>query len=400
MIVKNESHIIEETLENICQNFNLDYWVISDTGSTDNTIEIIEQFFKKKNIAGEIHQAVWQDFAHNRNKALEACEGKADYVLFFDADDLVEGSLHIPHLIYDAYHFQFTNEQYALRYTRRLIVKNDGKYKWKGALHEVVDSKEPVQEFIVEGDYLVISRRKGSRNFDPNKALNDALVLEKAFVEEEDPNYLPRYAFYCGQSYRAHAATDPSYLDKAIEWFKKRTTLQNPWGDIDDEKYIAYENIGLMYEEKKQYDEAIYYWNKGVNLDPKRAECWYHLARRHNWDGKLELAYCFAKQGAELKIPEGSRIFINQEVYNFWCLFELCAITWKLERLEESYATFKRLLPNLPAKYIPNLTDVVKSFVPQIWQDSYQNVMALNQQWTTLGHPNYLNELLATSSKP
>ena len=47
MIVKNESHIIEETLENLCQYFSLDYWVISDTGSTDNTIEIIENFFKK-----------------------------------------------------------------------------------------------------------------------------------------------------------------------------------------------------------------------------------------------------------------------------------------------------------------------------------------------------------------
>ena len=45
MIVKNESHIIEETLKNICQYVPLDYWVISDTGSSDNTKEIIENFF-------------------------------------------------------------------------------------------------------------------------------------------------------------------------------------------------------------------------------------------------------------------------------------------------------------------------------------------------------------------
>ena len=42
MIVKDESHIIEQTLENICQHFKLDYWVISDTGSSDRTPEIIE----------------------------------------------------------------------------------------------------------------------------------------------------------------------------------------------------------------------------------------------------------------------------------------------------------------------------------------------------------------------
>ena len=48
MIVKNESYIIEKTLENIYQNFPLNYWVISDTGSTDNTVEIIKDFFNKK----------------------------------------------------------------------------------------------------------------------------------------------------------------------------------------------------------------------------------------------------------------------------------------------------------------------------------------------------------------
>ena len=48
MIVKNESHIIEETLR--CMVKYIDYWVISDTGSTDNTIEVITKFFEKEKI--------------------------------------------------------------------------------------------------------------------------------------------------------------------------------------------------------------------------------------------------------------------------------------------------------------------------------------------------------------
>ena len=40
MIVKNESDNIEDTLRNIVKYFNIDYWVISDTGSSDNTINI------------------------------------------------------------------------------------------------------------------------------------------------------------------------------------------------------------------------------------------------------------------------------------------------------------------------------------------------------------------------
>ena len=48
MIVKNESAIIRDTLENIIAHVPLDYYVISDTGSDDNTAEIIEKFFAEK----------------------------------------------------------------------------------------------------------------------------------------------------------------------------------------------------------------------------------------------------------------------------------------------------------------------------------------------------------------
>ena len=45
MIVKDESHRIEKTLNNILDNIPITYYVISDTGSTDNTKEIIVNFF-------------------------------------------------------------------------------------------------------------------------------------------------------------------------------------------------------------------------------------------------------------------------------------------------------------------------------------------------------------------
>ena len=37
MIVKDESHIIKDTLTKLLQKIKLDYWIISDTGSTDKT---------------------------------------------------------------------------------------------------------------------------------------------------------------------------------------------------------------------------------------------------------------------------------------------------------------------------------------------------------------------------
>ena len=60
MIVKNEAAIIEETLANITDHIKLDYYVISDTGSTDDTAGVIRRFFDAKGIAGEIHHDGWQ----------------------------------------------------------------------------------------------------------------------------------------------------------------------------------------------------------------------------------------------------------------------------------------------------------------------------------------------------
>ena len=50
MIVKNEAHLISETLKMLCSKIKFTYWVICDTGSTDNTKEQIIEFFKQQNI--------------------------------------------------------------------------------------------------------------------------------------------------------------------------------------------------------------------------------------------------------------------------------------------------------------------------------------------------------------
>ncbi len=76
MIVKDEAHVIGKTLANILDKTRIDYWVICDTGSSDDTIKIIEDFFGEAEIEGEIHRHEWKDFAHNRNLALDAAKGK------------------------------------------------------------------------------------------------------------------------------------------------------------------------------------------------------------------------------------------------------------------------------------------------------------------------------------
>ena len=84
MIVKNESKIILRLLESVLP--IIDCYCICDTGSSDDTIDKIEYYFKTKNIPGKVVSEPFKDFAHNRNFALQACLGMSDYVILLDAD--------------------------------------------------------------------------------------------------------------------------------------------------------------------------------------------------------------------------------------------------------------------------------------------------------------------------
>ena len=136
MIVKNEAHIILETLQNLVNSITFDYWVISDTGSTDGTENLILNFFSEVGIPGELYKDEWQNFAHNRNVALDHARGKGDYVLTFDADDRIEGNLKIStDLEADAYYLNFSDESGTLSFRRVAIFKNRPEVYWRGVVH-------------------------------------------------------------------------------------------------------------------------------------------------------------------------------------------------------------------------------------------------------------------------
>jgi glycosyltransferase involved in cell wall biosynthesis len=68
MIVKNESHVIERCLNSVKS--LIDYVFIVDTGSTDNTIEVINNWLTTNSIIGQVISEEWKNFSHNRSFAL------------------------------------------------------------------------------------------------------------------------------------------------------------------------------------------------------------------------------------------------------------------------------------------------------------------------------------------
>ena len=86
MIVKNESRIITRLLDSVIS--IIDTYCICDTGSTDDTISIITNYFDKHQITGIIINEPFKNFGYNRSFALNIAreKSKADFLLLLDAD--------------------------------------------------------------------------------------------------------------------------------------------------------------------------------------------------------------------------------------------------------------------------------------------------------------------------
>lgn len=85
LIVKNEAVMLAKTLPNLSK--NVDEIILLDTGSTDNTIAVAEQF------GAQIYHFTWiDDFAAARNESLKYATG--DWIIWVDADEyLLESDL-------------------------------------------------------------------------------------------------------------------------------------------------------------------------------------------------------------------------------------------------------------------------------------------------------------------
>ena len=269
MIVKNEAHIIVDTFNNILKYIPLTYWVISDTGSTDGTQQVIRDYFKSKNIDGELFQDEWRDFGHNRTLALQHAYKKTDYLFIFDADDSIHGNFELPDpsvFNKEMYNLKFGGDNVA--YIRPLLINNHLQWLFNGVLHEFLTCvNKNVEGVVINGEYYIESGRKGSRSKDPDKYKKDAEILKKAYyteLEKPDKGLSNRYAFYCAQSYK-----DSRMVKDAIEWYTMVADKLDTWVQ---ERYYSCFILGDMYMRQNDFENAIRYLTKSSIFDHERIE--------------------------------------------------------------------------------------------------------------------------------
>ena len=349
MIVKNEAKIIKETLMNIYK--YIDYWVISDTGSNDNTVEIIKNTFNELNIPGEIFHDEWEDFGTNRTKALQHAFNKCDYIMIFDADDLIIGDLNLSfNMDKDVYDLKFGKN---FTYVRPILLKSSLKWKYRGVIHEYLQCISDVNllsNLILPGDYYIESGRLGNRNNDSQKYLKDVNILINAINLNKEPDLKLRYTFYTGQSFY-----DYHDYNNALIWYKKRTEEQ---GWIEE---FYYANLRIAFcMENLNYDinVIINQYIQTYKIITERPEALYNLAiyykkkaniennndkKRLLFKKSLDYLLIVKKQNFNSE-KNNSRLFLNKEIYIWLCDYEIALINYNLENYIVSIDICKELL--------------------------------------------------------
>lgn len=350
MIVKNEAKLILRCLESVRP--LVDFFVISDTGSTDNTKEIIKNFSWQNDFPGAIVNHKWRDFANNRNFALEALHNhkEIDYAFVIDADDTLEIA---PGFDVAAFKAAMTFDIYDLMvehggvlHPRPQIFRNKPGYYWVGVLHEYLDAPTGFTRAPAPG-LKIHASIEGSRNADPKKFQKDAEILKKALKTEKNGYLRARYTFYLAQSYRD--AEDP---ENALKYYLIRSKM----GFYDQEAYIALlEAIRCYTKIGKPPDLALECFEQATKILPNRAEAHHALSFLCRQRGENKFGMEIARCGLDLPMPGG--LFIQPWIYDYGLRDEFAVNAYWAGHYRESLESSLKLLASdkTPADMVKRL---------------------------------------------
>lgn len=356
MIVKDESHVIERCLESVKP--YIDKVHILDTGSTDGTQKVIEEWCSDNGIPCRIDEGPFVNFADARTRAIQLCRSWCSnygWALWLDADDVltVESKVSLKELYkygddLDAYGIIFRGGK-EIEYPRTLLLNMRREWVFKSVVHEyaALADGRAVNTRLLKGVYVDIVGG-GNRSKNPLKYEHDVSVLKAALDTETDPDMMNRYLFLIAQSLNSAGKRG-----EAIDAYRLRA--YNAKGRIDQEACVSAMNAGKLIEvdamERADKDglpvtvsgEAFALYCNAIEFAPHRAEPWYYAARSLRMRDLPTCAFAFADYASTLK-RDPRDLLSEPGVYEWQLDYELCVTCVFVGQKKRALQLIKRLL--------------------------------------------------------
>lgn len=314
-MIKNEEKIIRRCVDsvlNIC-----DAICINDTGSTDNTIQVVNDMaidLNNKNVPCKLYQNPFVDFGKSRttsyNNTVEFCselgwDSDNTWGLLIDADMklIVEPKFNKQTMHHNGY--KIIQDTGDLDYHNTRFIKLNGSWKCVGVTHEYWDGPDL-------GDLTkdtIFIRDIGDGGCKDDKFARDMRLLIKGI--EDEPNN-GRYHFYLAQTLK-----DSNKHQEAIKLYKKRIEI----GGWDEEIWYSHYMISKCYISLGNIFKAELWGNKAYELRKSRAEPLATLTTLFRERGDNFKAYHYYRLGKNIPMS-GDLLFIEKNVYNFLLDYE------------------------------------------------------------------------------
>ena len=307
MIVRNEQDRIVRALKSVAPYISC--YVITDTGSTDATVEIIKDFFTAAGIPGKITHAKFEDFSQARNAALFAAqksEYEFDYIMLMDADmELKVYDDTWTEFLAGAPAYDMMQVAGVLHYANRRFAKRGETNGYRGVTHEYLDLE--TGGCVPEEKAFFFDYADGSNRVEKFKR---DIKLLKHGLEKEPTN--ERYMYYLAQSYR-----DAGKLEKAAKWYQRRIAA----GGWDQEVWSAEYMLAHCYKDMGKTEDFIRTSLSAYNRRPMRAEPLYDLAHWYRERGENAAGLIFAEAAIQLPTSD-DQLFVNNFVYTMGAMEE------------------------------------------------------------------------------
>ena len=203
MIVKNSGDILKECLLHNKQ--FIDHWTILDTGSSDNTKDIIREVLS--DIPGTLYEDdAFVDFKHARNRCLSLASRACKYLIILDDSYMLYGGDKLRNLLqqskqpcFSIFIGNYINNYLQNNYVSNRILKSSSEYEYKYRVHEYlnVPSKEigVIDEslaFISDVETTVHKNRSVSRY---------KRDIEMLLLDLKDDNTSKHVLYYLAKTY-------------------------------------------------------------------------------------------------------------------------------------------------------------------------------------------------------
>ena len=339
LMIKNEEKIIKRCINHLLG--IADAICVSDTGSTDDTLEILYNFLPSLSIPTRIVNHAWKNFGHNRSLSFVAAQTFCNslcwdlnrcYALVVDADmNLVVTDKFVKNsLSYDGYSIIQKGHDNTEYFNARFL-KLSCNWKSVGVTHEYWDYTLCEELLTVYIDDI------GDGGCKDDKYVRDERLLKEGLVAEPQNS---RYMFYLAQTLH-----NMSKCPEAIEMYKQCISM-NGW--FEEVWYCMY-MLCKMYYCLGDFVEMEYWGLKSYKLSSFRAESMYILTKAFRENSQHYKAWHYMTLGKSIKKPQRA-LFVELNVYEHLFDYEKTILSYYVEKCDRGCSRV-RVLQDLISYY-------------------------------------------------